>query len=142
MTILIILALIRKHPQAVVLPLLIGLTMLLTIGGCGTYNEYATRPAVTPQPACDPCPAPRQRPQANLIFDRGIVRSQIDYVDPQQFSRAEWPLAERPYGPVTVYERTHYREYRFSDQYIEGNNEARLRFHNRIRGYREVEVVR
>lgn len=118
------------RPQVLLL-LALG-ALFITTAGCNTCDNTA-RPALT---------AGTARFQTNLVFDRFIVRSKPGYVDPQEFARAQWPRSERPYGYISSGETIHYRESRFSDQAVYGNNQVRTRLHNRLRSYRYGTIYR
>ena len=122
----------RPRSALTLLPLLALMLCCITIAGCSTCEKETYPPDTYDHP----------HPSANLIYDRYLARSQPGYVDPQTFVRPEWPLAERPYGYVTSGETIYYREYRYSDQAVYGNNEARTHMHNRLRSYRYGKIYR
>ena len=109
----------------------LALIMTITIYGCSNYNSKS-RDYDNHSYYVNSAPNPR------FLFNMPKTSRQRDlYPQESTFVRNPWPTAQRPGGYVTTGETITYREYHYSDQYISSDNEPRLRFHRRMRAYRE-----
>ena len=77
-----------------------------------------------------------------FIFDMPKISHRRNHISSEQFKRNPWPVSPEAYSYISDGDSITYRQYYFSDQYVNDSGKARDRYHLRSRSYRSANMFR
>ena len=125
---------IKQQRKMVVCLMLGGCLLIVTSGGCNSYDSQGIVSARQRQNRYDQINASRN---PSLLFGRPSPNPNPNYrVTAESFGRYDWPVARTPQGYASHGESITYQEYTFSNQYMSSDNIPRYHYQRRSRTFK------
>jgi len=123
--------LIKQLRKMVVGVLLGGCLLIVTSGGCNSYDSNLIITARQRQHHYDQINVARN---PMLLFGSPSKNPNPSYrVSPESFGRYDWPVARTPQGYASYGESITYKETAYSDYYMSSDNVPRFHYQKRLR---------